>query len=74
MAAAAWRDACDPDKWPTSTSSHEVDAYRKQKTEECRAYLEKSAKWESYVLDGRFGLRIKAGIDSVRWLKEKKKW
>ena len=74
MAAAAWRDACDTAKWPATEGLEAVDAYRRQKTEECLAYLEKNAKWESYVLDGRFGMRIQAGIDSVKWLKGKKGW
>ncbi|OIW28789.1 hypothetical protein CONLIGDRAFT_644950 [Coniochaeta ligniaria NRRL 30616] len=74
MAAAAWRDACDSTKWPTSKGSEAVEAYRRQKTEECMAYLEKNAKWETYVLDGRFGMRVQAGIDSVKWLKGKKGW
>lgn len=74
MAAAAWRDACDSAKWPTAAEAEAVDAYRQQKSEECLAYLDKNAKWESYVLDGRFGMRIQAGIDSVKWLKAKKGW
>lgn len=74
MAAAAWRDACDSGKWPASKGPEAVDAYRRLKAEECLAYLEKNAKWESYVLDGRFGMRIQAGIDSVKWLKGKKGW
>ncbi|KAH8911280.1 hypothetical protein BR93DRAFT_965086 [Coniochaeta sp. PMI_546] len=74
MAAAAWRDACNPSKWPTSKGTEAIEAFRRQKAEECLAYLEKTAKWESYVLDGRFGMRIQAGIDSVKWLKGKKGW
>lgn len=74
MAAAAWRDACNPSKWPTSRGTEAIEAFRRQKAEECLAYLEKTAKWESYVLDGRFGMRIQAGIDSVKWLKGKKGW
>ncbi|KAB5535302.1 hypothetical protein GE09DRAFT_357620 [Coniochaeta sp. 2T2.1] len=74
MAAAAWRDACDSTKWPTSEGPEAVDAYRKERAEETLANLEKNAKWESYVLDGRFGMRIQAGIDSVKWLKGKKGW
>jgi hypothetical protein len=74
MAAAAWRDACDPTKWPSSNGSEAVDAFRQEKSEECLAYLEKNAAWESYVLDGRFGMRIQAGIDGVKWLKGKKGW
>ncbi|KAB5577824.1 hypothetical protein GE09DRAFT_532767 [Coniochaeta sp. 2T2.1] len=74
MAAAAWRDGCDATKWPLPEGPEAIDAYRKEKAEETLAYLEKNAKWESYVLDGRFGMRIQAGIDSVKWLRGKKGW
>lgn len=74
MAAAAWFDACDATRWPTANGLEAVDAYRKQKLEECMAYLETAARWESYLLDGRFGMRIQAGIDSVKWLRGKKGW
>jgi hypothetical protein len=74
MAAAAWRDGCNPAKWPAGKGPDEVDAYRRRQTEDCLGYLEKLAKWESYVLDGRFGMRIQAALDSVKWLKSKKGW
>lgn len=72
MAAAAWADCCDETRWPAAAD--EVDAYRRGKTDECQRYLEKLAKWEAFVLDGRFGMRIQAGLDSVKWLKGKKGW
>jgi hypothetical protein len=72
MAAAAWADCCDETRWPAAAD--EAEAYRRGKTDECQRYLEKLAKWEAYVLDGRFGMRIQAGLDSVKWLKGKKGW
>ena len=51
-----------------------VDAYRRQKTDECQGYLEKVARWEPYVLETRFGMRVQTGLESLRWLKKKKNW
>jgi hypothetical protein len=72
MAAAAWWDCCDEKKWPADVAR--VDGYRKEKMEECATYLEKLVKWEAFLLDGRFGLRIQGGLDSVKWLRAKKGW
>lgn len=51
-----------------------IEAFRREKTDETQRHLEEVSKWGSFVLDARFGMRVQAGIDSVKWLKGKKGW
>ncbi|KAI1130794.1 breast cancer protein [Nemania abortiva] len=44
-------------------------AETKKKVEDCQTWLDKVAKWESYVLDGRIGMRVQTGMDTLRWYK-----
>jgi hypothetical protein len=72
MAVIAWDEACNPAAWPADAA--EADTYRRQKTNESQSYLDSVARWETFVLDARFGMRVKVGADSIRWLKAKKGW
>ncbi|KAK3389240.1 hypothetical protein B0H63DRAFT_96131 [Podospora didyma] len=73
MAALAWQDFCYADV-SADTSVDIAEALRKEKADECQMYLDKVSKWEGFVLDARFGMRVKAGSESLRWLKSKKGW
>ncbi|KAK4194218.1 hypothetical protein QBC40DRAFT_38638 [Triangularia verruculosa] len=70
MASVAWMEVCGPHGWPETNP----EDYRRAKTEECQQYLDKVSRWEGFVLDARFGIRVKAGSETLRWFKDKKGW
>lgn len=39
---------------------------KKSRVAECEDWLSKVAKWESYVLDARIGMKVTTGLDTVR--------
>ncbi|KAH8894216.1 hypothetical protein GQ53DRAFT_90867 [Thozetella sp. PMI_491] len=71
MATLAWAAANQP---PSGKTAEEADAHRQKKVDECVSYLQQVAKWETFVLDARFGMRVQTGLNTVSWLKGKKGW
>ncbi|KAI1754004.1 breast cancer protein [Xylaria castorea] len=58
MAVLAWVEG--QTKTPAET---------KKKVDDCQSWLDKVAGWEAYVLDGRIGMRVQTGMDTLRWYK-----
>lgn len=47
-------------------NGEEVTQPERQQVRECKEYLEKAARWESYELDARIGLKVTAAMEAVR--------
>jgi hypothetical protein len=71
-AANEWRNVVQPD--PSVTDPAEREKLRKASADRCHDALEKVAKWEGFTLDARIGLRVKAGQQTLLWVKGKKGW
>lgn len=55
------------EKEKTETRSSATDEkVERQKALACKEYLEKAARWESYELDARIGLKVTAAMEAVR--------
>ncbi|KAH8425868.1 TTC39/IML2 family protein [Aspergillus melleus] len=55
---------------PAETKGEATSAtpLEKQKVRECKEYLEKASRWESYELDARIGLKVTAAMEAVlKW-------
>lgn len=55
----------DPEKTEAKSSATDGKVER-QKALACKEYLEKAARWESYELDARIGLKVTAAMEAVR--------
>ena len=48
-----------------------VKAYRAKKVDEAQAWLDVVVRWEAFVLDARFGMRIQTGLEVLKWFRKK---
>ncbi|QGA15468.1 hypothetical protein EYB26_003126 [Talaromyces marneffei] len=56
----------DPEPAETEVSETELISAEKKQVQECDEHLEKAARWESYDLDTRIGLKVTAAREAIR--------
>lgn len=71
-AVAIWKQCCDPKSWPSDEKA--ADVYRHDLAKDCQKYLGYFNTFENFVLDGRLGMKVQTGLDSINWLAKKKGW
>lgn len=83
MAVLAWIDVQNPelrDKPASGPASTEGipppsgEEWRRKKLDECDAWLDTVSKWEAFILDARFGMRINTGLDTIKWYRKEHGW
>ncbi|RYP36437.1 hypothetical protein DL767_003400 [Monosporascus sp. MG133] len=57
----------------TSTPQREEE-WRREKLDECQAWLDTLSRWDTFILDARFGMRINTGLDTIRWYRKEHGW
>lgn len=67
MGVIAWAECSKP---PPGSAAETV-AYRRRKMDECQGHLDAAKAWETYVLDGRIGLRVQCGLATLSWFRKK---
>ncbi|KXJ91740.1 hypothetical protein Micbo1qcDRAFT_161747 [Microdochium bolleyi] len=74
MAVIAWAEVQNPKlRRPDGTGGDET-AWKRTKLDECHSWLDQVAKWEGYVLDARFGMRVNTGLDTLSWYRREHPW
>ncbi|PKS06711.1 hypothetical protein jhhlp_006785 [Lomentospora prolificans] len=51
-----------------------LENFRRAKIDECRESLDKAGNWEAFVLDGRCGMRVQTGIETLKWYEKRMGW
>ncbi|KAI1370643.1 hypothetical protein F4677DRAFT_457688 [Hypoxylon crocopeplum] len=78
MAALAWVEVQKPelrrDVNEGDVNEGDEEDWLREKTEECHSWLDKVAKWETFILDARIGMRVQTGMDTIRWYKREHGW
>ncbi|KAI0834319.1 hypothetical protein F5Y06DRAFT_157268 [Hypoxylon sp. FL0890] len=75
MAALAWVEVQRPELRRDDDEEQEYgEDWLREKVEECQSWLDKVAKWETFILDARIGMRVQTGMDTIRWYKREHGW
>lgn len=72
-AVILYMQATDPDYYSEGDAAS-TDTYRRTRVDQSLAELDKVARWETFVLDARIGMKLQTGLDTIKWLKGKKNW
>lgn len=64
LAAILWTECCEATD----------EATKKERATECKELLEKSRNWESFILDGRVGMRTQSSLETIHWYWKKMGW
>lgn len=57
-----------------STPPVKEEEWRRKKLDECQTWLETVSKWEAFILDARFGMRINTVLDTIKWYRKGHGW
>ncbi|KAH7039697.1 uncharacterized protein B0I36DRAFT_419243 [Microdochium trichocladiopsis] len=75
MAVISWVEVQNPQLYMSEASDAEDEtAWKRKKLDECHTWLDTVGKWEGYVLDARFGMRVNTGQDTLNWYRREHPW
>jgi hypothetical protein len=79
MAVLAWVEVQNPALRKTANEADgdqglDENEWRRKKTDECESWLDTVSKWEAYILDARFGMRLNTGLDTIKWYRREHGW
>jgi len=74
MAVIAWVELQNYSKLHSSEADGDETAWKRKKLDECYSWLDTVGKWEAYVLDARFGMRVNTGQDTLNWYRREHPW
>ncbi|KAJ1334142.1 Iml2/Tetratricopeptide repeat protein 39 [Microdochium nivale] len=77
MAVISWVELQNPKLRKSESLDNtkaEEEAWKRKKLDECHSWLDGVAKWEAYILDARFGMRVNTGQDTLNWYRREHPW
>lgn len=74
MAVIAWAELQNSSKLHSPETDGDETAWKRKKLDECYSWLDAVGKWEAYILDARFGMRVNTGQDTLNWYRREHPW
>jgi hypothetical protein len=69
LAALAWAEASAPAA--ADADAEATRARRTAKAKEAQGHLDTVVAWEPFLFDARLGMRVQAGVQTLRWFQER---